>query len=189
MFVTTAISGWRWWNVRSYSSASTTRNSPAPLFAFVPRLRSDAADEDRRIESRLFEDRGDHRRGRGLAVRAGDADGALLVDDRAEHLGALHDRGCRCARAASSSALLAFDRGGDDDEIDARRGARDRGRWRRRRRGWRRSSVAAERFEVASGDGDSRLRQDLGDATHSDSADADEMNGPNLIKIHPELIS
>ena len=78
MFVTTAISGWSWWNVRSYSSASTTRKSPLPRLRVRAEVADHAADENRRIESRLLEDHGDHRRGRGLAVRAGDADGALV---------------------------------------------------------------------------------------------------------------
>ena len=46
----------------------------------------DAADDDGRIEAGVFEDRGDHRGGRGLAVRAGDADAALLVDDRRQQI-------------------------------------------------------------------------------------------------------
>src|SRR5204863_318821 len=74
-----------------------------------------AADENGGIEPGLLEDGGDHRGGRGLAVRAGDADAALLIDDLAEELLALHD-----ADAAGPGGVellvLASDRAGDDDE-------------------------------------------------------------------------
>ena len=44
-------------------------------------------------------------------------------------------------------------------------------------------------LQIASRHRNPGFRQDLGDATHSDPADADEMNGPNVIKIHSDLIS
>ena len=82
----------------------------------------------------------------------------------------------------------AFHGRGDDDQIDAfemRRVVSD-------------GDVDAARgkefggcalFQIASRHRDPRFRQDPGDATHSDPANADEMNGPNLIKIHSDLIS
>ena len=74
MFVTTAISGWSWWKVRSYSSASTTRSSPRAALGVRLEVADHAADEDGRVEAGLLEDHGDHGGGGGLAVRAGDAD-------------------------------------------------------------------------------------------------------------------
>ena len=63
----------------------------APLFAFVSKLRTMPPTSTVGSRPASSQDDRDHRRGGGLAVRAGDADGALRVDDRAEGLGALHD--------------------------------------------------------------------------------------------------
>ena len=78
----------------------------------------DAADDDGRIEAGVFEDGGDHRRGRGLAVRAGDADAALLVDDRRQEILAPDDLDALLARRIDFG-VRAFDGGGDDDGVDA----------------------------------------------------------------------
>ena len=42
------------------------------------------------------------------------------------------------------------------------------------------------RPQIAARHGDAGACEDLGEATHSDSADADEMNGFNVVQIHPD---
>ena len=40
------------------------------------------------------------------------------------------------------------------------------------------------RFQIAAGDLHAALGEDLSNATHSDTTDADEMNALNVFKIH-----
>src|ERR1051325_2895292 len=143
-----------------------------------------AADQNGRIEPRLFEHRGDERGGRGLAVRAGDADGALPVDDLAEELFALHDADAACAGGIELAAVSS-DGAGDDhevgavdvrgvvaeDDVDAALGEKVGG---------------GGALQVAAGDAESLAAQDLSNATHSDPADADEMNVLNMLEIHSD---
>ena len=154
----------------------------AAALGVAAKVAEHAADEDGGIEPGLLEDGGDHRGGRGLAVRAGHADAALLVDDLAEELLALHDPD---AAGAGGVDLLVLrpDRAGDDDEVDAvevgggvAEGDRD-------------AALAEEvggggALQVAAGDGHALAAQDLSNATHPDAADADEMNVLNVFKIH-----
>src|ERR1043165_4382170 len=143
-----------------------------------------AADEDGRVEPGLFEDGGDDRGGGGLSVRAGDADGALPVDDFAEELFALHDPD---AAGAGSIELpvVSSDGARNDNEVgavnvrgivaegdvDAALGEKVGGRG---------------ALQIAAGDGEALAAQDLGNATHSDPADADEMNVLNMLEIHSD---
>src|SRR5207253_11321024 len=78
----------------------------------------DAPDDDGGIEAGLLQHGRDHRGGGGLAVRAGDADGALAVDDLAEHLRAADDRDALAPRGVDL-IVGAFDCGGDDDGVGA----------------------------------------------------------------------
>src|SRR5207245_3830608 len=142
----------------------------------------DAADDDGRIESGLFQDDGDHRRGGGLAVGAGNADGALFGRDLAEHLLSLHHANASGV-CGVDLRVLPSDRRGDHDQIDPGEVGRvvadadvD--------------SAAREEVggrgvpQIAAGDLDPAVGEDLSNATHSDSADADEMNVLNVFKIH-----
>ena len=141
-----------------------------------------AADEDGRIEAGLFEDQRDHRRRRGLAVRAGHADGALASGDGAEDLLALPD-GDAAARGLVDLGVLAAHGGGDHDGVDAvevRRIVADED-----------GDAAlgqplggAGGTEVAAGDAQAAVGENFSNATHSDSSDADEMNALNVLEIH-----
>jgi hypothetical protein len=57
-----------------------------------------AADDEGRIEPALAEHAGEQRRGRGLAMRAGDRDAAAETHQFGQHLGARHDRDALRAR-------------------------------------------------------------------------------------------
>ena len=120
-------------------------------------------------------------------MRPGDADPALAAHDLAEHFGPPRDRDSAAARLIDL-VMRSLDRRRDDDEVDALEVLAvvpdDDG-----------NAPALQqvsgrrRLQIAPRHRDPRLRENLGDATHSDPADADEMNGPNLIKIHSDLIS
>ena len=88
-----------------------------PVFRVRRDVLQDAADDDGRIEAGVFEDGRDHRGGRGLAMRAGDADAALLVDDRGQQVLAPDDLDALLA-SRIDFGVRAFDGGGDDDRVD-----------------------------------------------------------------------
>jgi hypothetical protein len=150
-----------------------------PRFRVRAEVAKDAADDHGRIEAGFFENRGDHRRGGGLAVRTGNSDAALLVDEGSKKILAPDDLDASLARRLNLG-VRTFDGGGDDDGI----GAVEMGgvvadahidAARRNEPGGRRV------LEIASGHGHPAAGQDLGDTTHSNSADADEMNVLNLV--------
>ena len=74
-----------------------------------PRVGAEArhapADDDGRVEAALGEHGADHRRGRRLAVRAGDRDAVLEPHQLGQHLGARDHGDLRAARAACTSTL------------------------------------------------------------------------------------
>ena len=114
-----------------------------------------------------------------LPVRTRNANRALFIDDGREKVLAPDDLDATLARGIDLD-VGPLDRRGDDDRVDAGKMSRvvpeayiD-------------SSASQERgrrgaFEVAAGDGHASTGQDLCNATHSDSADADEMNVLNLV--------
>ena len=102
MFVTTAIVGERSRKVPSLSSASATRSSPWPSRAFEPSARSLPPTTTVGSSPASREHRGDERRGRGLAVRAGDRDAVLHAHQLGEHLGARDHRDLQLAGASTS---------------------------------------------------------------------------------------
>ena len=155
------------------------------------RVRTDvpehSADDHGRIETGLFEDSGDHRGRRGLAVRAGDADGALAVDELAEHLRPADHTNPPLVRRIDLG-VLPFDGGGDDDGVDAVQVGRvvadgDTDAAAHEEIGGRGGA------EIASGYRYSRVLEDFGDATHPDSADADEMDVFYVTKMHSDVAS
>ena len=118
MLVTTAMIGERRRNVPSLSSASATRNSPCPSRAFVPSARSlpptttvGSSPASRRTVP-------EQRRGRGLAVRAGDRDAVLHAHQLGEHLGARDHRDLQLARA-HHLGIRERHRRRDDHHVDA----------------------------------------------------------------------
>src|ERR1051325_10279684 len=87
----------------------------AAALGIAAEVAAHAANQNGRIEPCLFEHGGDERRRCGLAVRAGDADGALAVDDLAEELFALHDADAAGAGGIELAAVSS-DGAGDDHE-------------------------------------------------------------------------
>jgi hypothetical protein len=96
----------------------------------------------------------DHRRGRRLAVGAGDGDRRLQAGQLAEQVGAVQLGGAR-----GSLGVVGRDRGGVDDG----RAGRDVAR-----------VVAVERA-VGAGHLGAEDARDLGQAAHADALDADEV--------------
>ncbi|MPL96742.1 hypothetical protein SDC9_42924 [bioreactor metagenome] len=150
-----------------------------PLALARPRVRTvsvdDAAVDDGRIEAALVEQRRHHRRGRGLAMGAGDRDVRLQPHQLGQHLGAAHHRQLAPARLLELGVAL-LDRRGDhhhrdvvgdvlgaltlveggaqlDQPVGDLRGLRVRA-----------LHLVAERH------------QHFGDARHADAADADEVD-------------
>ena len=140
----------------------------------------DAAVDHGRIEAAGVEQRRNERGRRRLAMRAGDGDALLEAHQLGQHFGAAHDRQTFFARH-DKFGIVALDRGRDDD---------DRG--------------VAEIFRVMS-DADRRalfdetldvgvfggvrslhlvaeIEQHFGDSRHADAADADEVNGAQLVR-------
>jgi len=83
------------------SSASTTIQSPAPSRRIGAVGIDDAAIDHGRVEAAAVEQRRHHRRGRGLAVRAGDGDAGFQPHQFRQHLGRGAPPAARCARAAT----------------------------------------------------------------------------------------
>ena len=136
------------------------------------------ADDDGRIEPRFFQDHGNHRGGRGLAVGAGYADGPFAIDQFAQHFLALDDR-YAALLCGLHLDVATFDRRSDDDHVHALkvRGVvsdRDVDAAAGQKIGRRR------RFQVAARYHHAPVGEDLSNATHSDSANADEMNVLNV---------
>ncbi len=109
---------------------------------------------------------------------AGDGDAARLVDEGSEHLLALEHREAARQRGVDFGVLSLHRRGDDDQvgavemggvvtdgDVDPARGQQVGGRG---------------GLEVAAGDANAPRSEDLRNATHSDSADADEMNVLNV---------
>ncbi len=115
-------------------------------------------------------------------MRAGDGDGAAPVDDLAQGLGALHDGDVFASRGVDFDVRPPNGRGDDDEagvfDVGGIVSDEDRDTVRGeevRRRGG---------LQIASGDIGSGCGHDAGNATHSDSADPDEMNVFNILEIH-----
>ncbi len=133
-----------------------------------------AADGVRRLETERAEGDGEHGGGGRLAVGAGDGDRAQAVHQGREGVGAVHDRDAALVGGGQLGVVRA-DRGGDDDaggvlgEVVGRVADVDRhaeGAQGVGRRGV--LGVAARHLRAA-------LREDLRDARHAGSADADEV--------------
>jgi hypothetical protein len=149
-----------------------------PVALAQPRVRAvgvdDAAVDHRRIEPARVQQRRHQRRRRGLAVGAGDRDGALQAHDLGQHLRAVDHRQAAAAGLDQFGVVL-LDRGRDDDDAG---GAQVLG------------AVAlvdgdAQPFQplgdlraagIRALDGMTEAGEDLGDARHADAADADEMD-------------
>ena len=138
----------------------------------------DAAVDDGRVHAAGIEDRGDHRGGRRLAVRARHRDGGFQAHQLGQHLGAADD-GDAAFQRQLHLRIAALDRGGGDHH----------------------GRIAQIFRLVADRDGNAALAQaldhiafghvralhlvaevvhHLGDARHADPADADEMDGPDI---------
>src|SRR5581483_3120794 len=117
-----------------------------------------------------------------LSVRAGHADAAFFIDDGAEDFLAANDGDAALDRRVDFRVLPAHG-GGDDDEIDAREVRRMMSD--RHRNAALGEEVGGDgRPEITAGDREAAVGQDLSNATHSDTADADKMNALNVFKIH-----
>ena len=125
MFVTIAASSARRRNVPSLSSASTIE----PLPRVEPGVRADlvqlAADEEARMHAGRAHDQRDHRGGRGLAVRAGDAETTARVDDAGQQRLRVTAPGCPRPRRRRTSTLV---RGTAELDRRSRRRRRERSR-------------------------------------------------------------
>ena len=133
-----------------------------------------AADHRRRIEARPLEHQRHHRRGRRLAVRAGDGDAVAKAHQFREHLGARNHRNPAPPRLVHLG-IPRLDRRRRHHDIrvadvrsvvPARDADAEAGEPRRhvRRPGIRAADLVAE------------VRQQLRDAAHADAADADKMD-------------
>ena len=143
----------------------------------------DAAIDDGRIEPAGVEHGGDHRRRRGLAVRAADRDRPFEPHQLAQHLGATHHRQLAGPRRQHLGIVL-LDRtrhdhdlgAGDivgavaDRDLDAELGQPSR--------------VGAV-GDVAALHLVAEIVQHLGDAGHADAADADEMDQSDIERQRP----
>jgi hypothetical protein len=135
-----------------------------------------AADRERRVDAAVLQRHGEHRRRRGLAVRAGDRDAAP----------AGHHAGQRCrAREHGDAAALRLDdlrvarpdrRRGDDgvDVADVGGVVADVHDPAQRGQRGERPGVLG----VAAGDEDAAGEQDARDAAHAGAAYADEVDAP-----------
>ncbi len=74
-----------------------------------------AADDDRRVEPALEQDRADHRGRRGLAVRAADGDAVLHAHQLGQHVGARDDRQAARDRGAQLGVVRLHRARVDDD--------------------------------------------------------------------------
>ena len=138
----------------------------------------DAAIDDRRIASRGFEQRADHRGRRRLAVRAGDGDGPFEAHQLAQHLGAAHDGKQALARGLDFR-VVGFDRRGNNDDariaqIFGAMADRDFHPEFLQPAHVRAVGNVAALHLVAE------VMQNLGDAAHADAADADEMQRADI---------
>ena len=77
-----------------------------------------AADDHRGIESAGGQHRRNHRRGRGLAVHAGDGDAVFQAHQLGQHLGALDHRNVLLVRG-DDFGIVAMDGRADDDDFRA----------------------------------------------------------------------
>ncbi len=138
-----------------------------------------AADREGRVRPAVLQGDREHRGRRGLAVGAGDRDGAAPGHHRGQR------RGARQHQAAGGAGRGQFgvglpDRGGDHDGVgiadllglvpDVHPGAE------RAQRGQRGGVLG-----VAAGDGDAAGQQDPRDAGHAGPADADEVHPAELV--------
>ena len=133
-----------------------------------------AADHEGRVEAGLGEHAGDEAGRRRLAVRAGDRDALLQAHQLGQHHGARHDRHAARARGDHLGVVGAH-RGRRDDRLGAgdvigvvadRDADAERGERPRRRA----LALVGARDRVAE------VVQDLGDAAHAGTADADEVD-------------
>ncbi len=133
-----------------------------------------AADHEGRVDSGFGQHAGDQRGGGGLAVSAGDGDAAAQPHQLGQHHGARHDRHMARARGQHLGVVALYGGGGDD-----RVGAGDM-------RGLMTDMDADAQFGqparhgavglIGAGDGVAEVVQDLGDAAHAGTTDADEMD-------------
>ena len=140
-----------------------------------------AADDEGGIEPGGAENRGDHRGGGGLAVRAGDGDAVFQAHQFGQHLGARNDR------ESSAAPLRRFrDCRGGWRSWPPPRARRERARRDGLRKFARprlaRRSVTGESAQVGTGDGVAQGQQHLGDAAHADAADAHQMNALEIVE-------
>ncbi len=157
-----------------------------------PRVRTEtgelAADDDRRVESGVRHDRGNHRRRGGLPVRAANCDAVTeQPHELGEHLGARDDRRLAVASGDDLGVVLAHGRARHDeigaldvlgavplDDASAERG-----------------QPLGDRRQLGVGPGDlyvaAEVQQDLGDAGHADAADADHVDSVDVAEHGVEV--
>ena len=140
----------------------------------------DAAVDDGRVEPGRLEQRRHERGGRRLAVRAGDRDALLEPHQLGEHFGAANDRNAPRARR-DELRIVALDGGGNDDH-------RGRAEIRRVVADEHRRALLAQALDVGVVAQVRALHlvaeidEHLGDARHADAADADEVDGADLVR-------
>ena len=117
----------------------------------------------------------EERRRRRLAVRAGDGEAGLHAHQLGEHLGARDHRGLQLTRAHHLRVREPHRRRNDDD-VGARADAIGVVAERDRRAEARQALGRVARGEIGPGDDETEVQQHLGDATHADAADPNEVN-------------
>ena len=136
------------------------------------------SDNDGGIEAAGGENGGDHGRGGGFAVHAGDGDSVFQAHQLGEHFGALDDGNVQAARF-NDFRVVDGDGGAGDDDIgsgDVGGGVTFKGCCAERREALRDGGG----LKVGAGDLIAEIQQDLGDTAHADAADADEMDALNF---------
>jgi hypothetical protein len=150
--------------------------------AVVPvgaRLGDLAADDERRVLAGLLQDERGHRRGRGLAVRAGHRDRPPSGHRRGERLGAVQHAQAAPPRLDELQVVLR-DRGGVHDGVHTVQVGRlvchVDGAAERAQPGQRRPLA-----QLAAGDRDAAGEQEPGQPTHAHPADPDEVDRTKIL--------
>ena len=141
----------------------------------------DAAGNHGGVEPAAFEQAGDQRCGRGLAVGAGDGDGGAWAHQLGQHLGAADD-GDAALLGGFEFRIAGLHRGRDHESgraVDIGRVVANQA-----------ADVAGAQaieigavLEVAALHGVAAGMHHLGDGAHADAADADDMHEAGLLRI------
>ena len=140
----------------------------------------DAAVDDGRVETGRLEQRRHERGRRRLAVRAGDRDALLEPHELGEHFGAANDRNAPRARR-DELGIVALHGGGNDDH-------RGRAEIRRVVADEHRRALLAQALDIGvvaqvrALNLAAKIDEHFRDARHADAADADEVDGADLVR-------